>query len=62
MFHSNEFCIGTSPYSLNATDLQRMKIRLRKYLKWYNSLPNSNYIKLFQKLKIFTIDKIYMMI
>ena len=46
MFHSNEFCIGTSPYSMNATDLERMKIRLKKYLKWFNSLPNSNYIKL----------------
>ncbi len=41
MFHSNEFELGASPYSLEASAIETMLSRLDSYFKWFTSLESS---------------------
>ncbi len=46
MFHSNEYCVGTSPYSTTKEKVKKNISRLERYLDWIKNQKNTIFIKL----------------
>ena len=56
MFHSNEFEINTSPYSLNKEAMAEIISRLDDYLEWITATKNVTFSGLTHAKAIFDND------